>query len=138
MLNAFRLPGFREEVEITYSTAVSNCGFDKAASCEMANSDLPETDDLELEMSCESVDVFDPDVESTTESAFFSSGVHLSCPIHTTQLGIKGRANRMRGSFSIDYEGSAACKRNKILPAEYYLYRFSQGSTVCCLCNSLE
>lgn len=82
MLSAFRLPGFTTELEFVFNSS-------KQSSDESKDIDLAEDDDVELEMTCEEIDNNDGEIEAAVQSAFFTSKIHLSCPIHTLQLAIK-------------------------------------------------
>jgi hypothetical protein len=104
MLKAFNIPGFSFEYELFFENAPVPIarGEVKPATANMTAVtpqmvDMTEQLSVELEMSCENVvdneDEPDPasqsDLESAIHSAFFSSSLHLSCPIHTLQLAIK-------------------------------------------------
>ena len=68
---------------------------------------------MELEMSCESVDVFDPDTELAMEFAFFTSSQFTSVVPHShCTAGYKRRVCRMQRSVRTDDEGGDACEGN--------------------------
>lgn len=105
MLSAFRLPGFTVEYEVLFSKiqepsqpSTSTSGSDERLSGNLQSVDAELTDVYELEMTCDDVqedeneadsESSESNIESAIESAFFTSPIHLPCPIHTMQLAIK-------------------------------------------------
>lgn len=102
MLSAFRLPGFTKEFEVLFSKTVpsataSSSEIEEGTSGNFVTTDTECPDSAELEMTCDEIQESDNDgetdpesnIESAVESAFFTSKLHLPCPIHTTQLAIK-------------------------------------------------
>jgi hypothetical protein len=104
MLKAFNIPGFTVDYEVHFSTE-STAGPSHldgvplarpSTSGDLANSEMASTENQssELELTCENIEDdeeehSDEDLELAIQSAFFTSALHLSCPIHTLQLAIK-------------------------------------------------
>jgi hypothetical protein len=98
MLNAFQLPSFSVEFEVVFANsstqAVSGSG-NEVASDNLVTAVTDASASVELDMQCENIqddegeEHTESDIASITQSAFFTSKIHLSCPIHTLQLAIK-------------------------------------------------
>lgn len=91
MVKAFNIPGFSVEYEILFENARES-----SIPTDTFVVEAHEENSAELEMTCENVvdsedeqeQATNSDLESVVESAFFTSALHLKCPIHTLQLAI--------------------------------------------------